>query len=215
MDTDMDMEMEVEDEAAPTPAPLPPAAHPLPESSKLNIRKTYTRAYDMLSNKALKVQGRKKTQTLPFISSVCYFMSLSFSSFSSCPFFLLKSFLHLPKVCPICKQEVAVNEMAEHMRIELLDPRYQAEKRAMLEKIGVSALASGDEITKQLKKFADRRTDIFGNEELEIGRSVIEEEVPQKDPSAIWDGHTASIGRTSTAAHGMSIDDQINAIHQR
>eukprot|EP01102_Stenamoeba_stenopodia_P010546 TRINITY_DN3192_c0_g1_i1.p1 TRINITY_DN3192_c0_g1~~TRINITY_DN3192_c0_g1_i1.p1 ORF type:complete len:637 (+),score=182.12 TRINITY_DN3192_c0_g1_i1:129-2039(+) len=119
------------------------------------------------------------------------------------------------QVCPICKEEIPVNEMAEHMRIELLDPKYQAEKKAMMEKIGSSSLAGGDEITRHLNKFAARRTDIFGKEEVEIGRALVEDETPQKSDKTIWDGHTASIARTSGAAAGMSIEEQIAAIHQK
>jgi len=119
------------------------------------------------------------------------------------------------QVCPICKEEIPVNEMAEHMRIELLDPKYQAEKKAMMEKIGGSSLASGDEITRHLNKFAARRTDIFGKEEVEIGRALVEDDTPQRSDKTIWDGHTASIARTSGAAAGMSIEDQIAAIHQK
>lgn len=119
------------------------------------------------------------------------------------------------QVCPICKEEIPVNEMAEHMRIELLDPKYQAEKKAMMEKIGGSSLASGDEITRHLNKFAARRTDIFGKEEVEIGRALVEDDTPQKSDKTIWDGHTASIARTSGAAAGMSIEEQIAAIHQK
>lgn len=119
------------------------------------------------------------------------------------------------QVCPICKEEIPVNEMAEHMRIELLDPKYQAEKKAMMEKIGGSSLASGDEITRHLNKFAARRTDIFGKEEVEIGRALVEDDTPQRSDKTIWDGHTASIARTSGAAAGMSIEEQIAAIHQK
>jgi splicing factor 3A subunit 1 len=119
----------------------------------------------------------------------------------------------LMQVCPRCGQKVPVDEMAEHMRIELLDPKFSAQKKMLAERKKDTALAEDEEIAKNLGSFARRRTDIFGTEEVEIGKSVGEEE--ERPPEKItWDGHTASIGRTTSAAMaGMTLEDQIAAIH--
>ncbi|CAJ0761193.1 15330_t:CDS:2, partial [Entrophospora sp. SA101] len=59
------------------------------------------------------------------------------------------------------------------------------------------------DVAKNLKVFSGYRSDIFGTEETEIGRKVV------------WDGHTASINMaTQRAAAGVSIDEQIAAIHR-
>ncbi|CAH1762760.1 12771_t:CDS:10 [Entrophospora sp. SA101] len=62
------------------------------------------------------------------------------------------------------------------------------------------------DVAKNLKVFSGYRSDIFGTEETEIGR---------KKEKVVWDGHTASINMaTQRAAAGVSIDEQIAAIHR-
>jgi len=105
--------------------------------------------------------------------------------------------------------------MAEHIKIELADPKVREKVRTIQQaKLGTS-IASDDEITKNLNKFARRRTDIFGKEdEVDIGKVLAEEDKPiQKSDKAIWDGHVNSISRTTSAAQGISIEEQIAAIH--
>eukprot|EP01111_Echinosteliopsis_oligospora_P011916 TRINITY_DN4031_c0_g1_i2.p1 TRINITY_DN4031_c0_g1~~TRINITY_DN4031_c0_g1_i2.p1 ORF type:complete len:671 (-),score=270.42 TRINITY_DN4031_c0_g1_i2:48-2060(-) len=115
----------------------------------------------------------------------------------------------MTQMCPKCGQHIPVEDMAEHMRIELLDPKYSAQKRAILERQKESALATSDEISKSLKTFAERRTDIFGQEELGIGRAKDQELQQKKSDKAIWDGHAAS----AKGAQANALDDQIAAIH--
>ena len=54
--------------------------------------------------------------------------------------------------CPICAQEIAADELQEHMRIEMLDPRFAAEKKAQMDKHATTSLATGQEITSALGK---------------------------------------------------------------
>jgi len=103
------------------------------------------------------------------------------------------------QVCPKCGQEIPVDEMEQHMKIELLDPKYKVQRQALVERNKVASLATDDEITRNLNSFARRRTDIFGEDEVEIGKSV-EENKSIKNDKAIWDGHTSSITTTSAAA---------------
>jgi len=117
------------------------------------------------------------------------------------------------QVCPRCGQKVPMHEMGEHMRIELLDPKYSENKRILAERAKDTALADSDEISKHLHKWAERRTDVMGDQEVEIGKRIGEDD--KKAPEKVtWDGHTASIGRTTSAVmSGMTLDDQIAAIH--
>jgi splicing factor 3A subunit 1 len=111
------------------------------------------------------------------------------------------------QICPKCGQQVPVEEMAEHMRIELLDPRARAVRQQLAERNKVSTLAADDEISRNLGNFAERRTDIFGDKEVEIGKTLGEEDIkgPEK---IIWDGHAGSIAMTTNAALGLTLQEQ-------
>lgn len=63
--------------------------------------------------------------------------------------------------CPVCFQEIPIESMAEHMRIELLDPKWRELREAHLAKHKTTNIAADTEITKNLERMARRR---FGNE---------------------------------------------------
>ena len=84
------------------------------------------------------------------------------------------------QICQICKQEIPIAEMEEHMRIELLNPRAREKLKEMKAKEKETPLAIGGEISSSLKRFAERRTDLFGEEELEIGKSIGEDKELQR-----------------------------------
>ena len=41
---------------------------------------------------------------------------------------------HLTQICPRCSQPILMNELSEHMRIELLDPKWREQKQRAIEK---------------------------------------------------------------------------------
>ena len=63
---------------------------------------------------------------------------------------------------PITGRAVALADMSEHMRIQLLDPKWAAEKRRFLEKQKDSNFVAGDQIASNINRFAQQRSDIFG-----------------------------------------------------
>jgi splicing factor 3A subunit 1 len=110
-------------------------------------------------------------------------------------------------LCPRCNTMVPQEEYSEHMRIELLDPKFSEErKRQELRKKEAAQPIS--DISKNLASLAKRRTDIFGSVETEIGKAIGEEEEEAGPEKVTWDGHSGSIGRTTTA-----VNEQITAIH--
>lgn len=119
---------------------------------------------------------------------------------------------------PITGELIPVNEMAEHMRISLIDPKYKEQKERMMAKLRETTLAPDDEISRNIMGLARTRPDIFGTTEEEVSNAVMAEiEVKKDEPKqVIWDGHTGSIGRTATQAMAqtMTIDEQIAAIHR-
>jgi Surp module./Pre-mRNA splicing factor PRP21 like protein. len=74
--------------------------------------------------------------------------------------FSLESMTHV--IDPITKKSIPIADMTEHMRIQLLDPKWAAEKAKFLEKQKDSNLVGGDEIARNMMTFAKGRTDLFG-----------------------------------------------------
>jgi hypothetical protein len=83
--------------------------------------------------------------------------------------------------------------------------------------------ASGNEISRNIAKLAERRTDIFGigekgAEQTIIGKKLGEEErtAPRSDPKNIWDGQQATIDATTRAAQqSVSLEQQISEIQRQ
>ncbi|KAL3523171.1 hypothetical protein ACH5RR_016005 [Cinchona calisaya] len=106
-------------------------------------------------------------------------------------------------VSPITGELIPINEMSEHIRISLIDPKYKEQKERMFAKIRDTILAPDDEITKNIVGLARTRPDIFGTTEEEVSNAVkaeIEKKKDEQPKQVIWDGHTGSIGRTASQA---------------
>ncbi|KAK4399568.1 putative splicing factor 3A subunit [Sesamum angolense] len=106
-------------------------------------------------------------------------------------------------VSPITGELILINEMSEHMRISLIDPKYKEQKERMFAKIRETTLAADDEISRNIMGLARTRPDIFGTTEEEVSNAVkaeIEKKKDEQPKQVIWDGHTGSIGRTASQA---------------
>ncbi|KAL6567172.1 hypothetical protein OROGR_000840 [Orobanche gracilis] len=106
-------------------------------------------------------------------------------------------------VSPITGELISINEMSEHMRISLIDPKYKEQKDRMFAKIKETTLAADDEISRNIMGLARTRPDIFGTTEEEVSNAVkaeIEKKKDEQPKQVIWDGHTGSIGRTANQA---------------
>ena len=62
---------------------------------------------------------------------------------------------------PITKKSIPIADMTEHMRIQLLDPKWAEEKAKFLEKQKESNLVGGDAIARNMDAFAKARTDLY------------------------------------------------------
>ncbi|KAL5723011.1 hypothetical protein ACHQM5_006459 [Ranunculus cassubicifolius] len=120
-------------------------------------------------------------------------------------------------VSPITGELVPTNEMAEHMRISLIDPKYKEQKERMMAKFRETTLAQDDEILRNIDGLARTRPDIFGTTEEEVSNAVkaeIEKNKEEQPKQVIWDGHTGSIGRTANQAMSQNAgEDQMDAIN--
>ena len=79
-------------------------------------------------------------------------------------------------ISPITGELVPIEDMAEHMRVSLIDPKWKTEKEAMLSKIKETAKASDDEISRNLSILARTRPDVFGSDAKSLG-TVVEEQI--------------------------------------
>lgn len=99
------------------------------------------------------------------------------------------------QICPRCGESIPVSEMDEHMRIELLDPKWKEQKLAQEAKLRDSnLLQEGTDVAKILTNFAGYRSDIFGSNETGIGRKISEEEAARQreQQHALWEQQNAA-----------------------
>ncbi|PON36689.1 Splicing factor 3A subunit [Parasponia andersonii] len=114
-------------------------------------------------------------------------------------------------VSPITGELIPNNEMSEHMRISLIDPKFKEQKERMFAKIRETTLAQDDEISKNIVGLARTRPDIFGTTEEEVSNAVkaeIEKKKDEQPKQVIWDGHTGSIGRTANQAMSQNLNGE-------
>ncbi|MCO5549627.1 hypothetical protein L7F22_003100 [Adiantum nelumboides] len=99
-------------------------------------------------------------------------------------------------ICPICGERVPIDGMDEHVRYELLDPRFREQRRELESKRAQhNALSEGADPSKNLRQFAGNRTDIFGGEVEEEAQRRREQDEARKRKereNIVWDGHAAS-----------------------
>ena len=80
-------------------------------------------------------------------------------------------------VDPITGERVKVAEMSEHMRIQLMDPKWREQNARFQSKLGSTNVASGESIVANLKAFSEERRDIFGSSvDREMERRMEERE---------------------------------------
>ncbi|XP_071528382.1 splicing factor 3A subunit 1 [Panulirus ornatus] len=120
-------------------------------------------------------------------------------------------------VSPITGERIAPDKVGQHLRINMLDPRWLEDRdRQLAERSNQeSVFATGESIRSSLKQLAERRTDIFGagDEETIIGKKIGEEE--KREEKVTWDGHTGSMEAATRAARAnISINEQIHQIHK-
>ncbi|KAI4136412.1 MAG: hypothetical protein LQ341_005628 [Variospora aurantia] len=115
-------------------------------------------------------------------------------------------------VCPNCNQQIPVNELEQHVRIELLDPRWK-EQRLKSDQRQMTTNLSTSDVAANLKRLASQRSDVFDGV---TGQPVIsEEEAARRKRAALnYDGQLEKSKETERR-QGMNIDEQIRQIHQK
>ena len=115
-------------------------------------------------------------------------------------------------VCPNCQQQIPINEMEEHMRIELLDPRWK-EQRARAEARSATTNLAVNDAAANLKRLASQRGDLFDD----AGKPLPQEELERRKRAAVgWDGHADSREAAKLQQlQNVNIQEQIENIHKK
>ena len=88
-------------------------------------------------------------------------------------------------ICPRCNNTIPSDQIEEHMRIELLDPRWK-EQRAKAESRYATTNLSTADVANNLKRLASQRTDVFDGV---TGEMITEEEKERRKRAAMsYDG---------------------------
>lgn len=130
-------------------------------------------------------------------------------------------------LCPNCHQQIPVGELDQHMRIELLDPRWK-EQRAKAESRSATTNLSTTDVYNNLKRLASQRGDVFDSSVLP-GAADPEEEARRKrmatgaGPVPGVEGAPGMVpmqpvvGQSGAPPHpqNMNIEEQIRHLHER
>ncbi|KAG8916167.1 SF3a splicing factor complex subunit [Tulasnella sp. 418] len=117
-------------------------------------------------------------------------------------------------LCTICGQSVPIDELEEHMRIELLDPRWKTQRDALeARRATANEQQLGANVVTSLKQLAR----VFGDDESdEAARKKIEAEAEarrKEREKVAWDGHTASkAGVVDKFQSNVNFEEQIASI---
>lgn len=116
-------------------------------------------------------------------------------------------------ICPNCNQQVPYTELQEHMRIELLDPRWKEQKAKAESRYAMTNLSTAD-VANNLKRLASQRSDVFDA----AGMPVSEEEAARRKRIAVnaFDGNPeGKPGAHANHLQAVNVEEQIRAIHQK
>jgi len=117
-------------------------------------------------------------------------------------------------ICPNCKQQIPLDELDEHMRIELLDPRWKEQKAKAESRFTTTNLSTAD-VANNLKRLASQRSDVFDSVS---GQPVSEEENARRKKVALnsFDGNPEGKSQAHiNQLQNFNLDEQIKAIHQK
>lgn len=99
------------------------------------------------------------------------------------------------QICSICNASVPVSQIEEHIRIELLDPKWRTQRLAMMAKNKESNLVeTGTDVSRNLEALARHRQDIF------TPSSTTNSSIERGPARPIWDGRADSVGQINRAA---------------
>lgn len=117
-------------------------------------------------------------------------------------------------LCPNCKQNIPANEYDDHVRIELLDPRWKEQRQKADARYATTIVNTG-EVANNLKRFASQRDDIYDGV---TGLPISEEEAARRKKAATsYDGQpdpTKDAARIQEM-QSLNVQEQLRRIQER
>lgn len=126
-------------------------------------------------------------------------------------------------ICPNCGQSIPNSELDQHLRIELLDPRWKEQQSKAAQRFSTTNLG-GTDVAANLKRLRDRRDGTGSDAVAEAAARVLaeqeganEEERRKKarldtDATAAYTGQGQGQGQ---GGKGLSLEEQVRGIHSR
>lgn len=100
--------------------------------------------------------------------------------------------------CPMCKELISVDEYNDHIKYELIDPKWKDVKKELEERRLELSLARPDEVLNNLTDFSRYRPDLFG----EVDEQIAVEERKKKEKKLQnfgWEGVDPKMSRTTAS----------------
>ena len=114
---------------------------------------------------------------------------------------------------PKCGKNIPLAEWTEHLKIELLDPKWREEKIDHLNRLKNPTTAEGDQISRSIKNLMANRPDIAKINTDDRIKMMTQDQANPGGARIIWDGHSNSITRT-TANSAMLAQQQRRNIEE-
>jgi splicing factor 3A subunit 1 len=97
--------------------------------------------------------------------------------------------------CPKCGEMIPLNEWSEHLKIEMIDPKWREKKLELMEINQSTIITEDNEMKKHLTKLTQKRPDLFGDVNDEM---IMEEHKKAENKGQIkWDGYAPNMSRTT------------------
>ncbi|KAL4885032.1 Pre-mRNA splicing factor PRP21 like protein-domain-containing protein [Aspergillus karnatakaensis] len=125
-------------------------------------------------------------------------------------------------LCPNCKQQIPEAELQQHMRIEMLDPRWREQQAKAQARTATTNLSTAD-VVNNLKRLASQRSDVFDStalhgvpdpEEEARKKRMAFEGAPGAGPQQQQPPPVGPMGGPPNP-QSMNIEEQIRHLHER
>ncbi|KAL4821072.1 Pre-mRNA splicing factor PRP21 like protein-domain-containing protein [Aspergillus spinulosporus] len=125
-------------------------------------------------------------------------------------------------LCPNCKQQIPEAELQQHMRIEMLDPRWREQQAKAQARTATTNLSTAD-VVNNLKRLASQRSDVFDSTAVQSAPTPEEEArkkrmafegAPGAGPMQQQPGPVGPMGGPPNPQN-MNIEEQIRNLHER
>ncbi|KAL3483641.1 Pre-mRNA splicing factor PRP21 like protein-domain-containing protein [Aspergillus germanicus] len=126
-------------------------------------------------------------------------------------------------LCPNCKQQIPEAELQQHMRIEMLDPRWREQQAKAQARTATTNLSTAD-VVGNLKRLASQRSDVFDStalqgipdpEEEARKKRMAYEGIPGAGPMQHQQPPPVGPMGGQQNPQNMNVEEQIRHLHER